>query len=232
MEYQNFYSAISLTRELYGIELDEDIFETYALTAWNKIGNKQMRLYRGKLHPECDEYGGSFVNKPCNLDEIEAITLNFEDAKTIDSIHYRTINQPIEQYIESQKRFTHSLYLPGKLVGYRELGDKIYFKDKYPEINILYKGIYADEDGLPYINHKEANAIATYCAYAEMFKRGLMTKDSGTIQLAAMLKKEWLRACDQARVPDYISQNQMDEVLNIMSSWDRKVYNQSYKGIK
>jgi len=37
---ENFYSAISLTRELFGIELDEDIFETYALTAWNKIGNK------------------------------------------------------------------------------------------------------------------------------------------------------------------------------------------------
>lgn len=229
---ENFYSAISLVRELYGIELDEDVFETYALTAWNKIGNKQMKLYKSKFCPIPDGDCGSYIPVPCNLDTIEAITLNFEDAQIMNSIHPHTHNQPIEQFIEGRKRFTNSLYLPGKLVSYRELGDKIYFKDLYPEVNILYKGVYTDEDGLPFINDKEKFAIATYCAYSEMFKRGLITKDQATIQLAQILKKDWLRACDQARIPYSISQNQMNEVLDIMSCWDRKIYNQSYKPIK
>ena len=174
---ENFYSAISYARELYGIELDEDIFETYALTAWNKIGNKQTRLYKTKICPTPDMDCGSYIPKPCNLDEIEAITLNFEDAQTMNSIHTQTHNQPKEQYIESGKRFTNSLYLPGKLVSYREVGDNIYFKDLYPEVNILYKGIYTDENGLPFINQKEKVAIATYCAYAEFFKRGSICRN-------------------------------------------------------
>ena len=229
---ENFYSALSLARELYGVELDEDTFETYALTAWNKIGNKETKLYHVKLRPECDIDGGSFVKKPCNLDEIEAITLNWEDAKMMDAIHNWTYNQPIEQFIEGRKRNTHPLYLPGKLIHYREVGDTIYFKDKYPEVNILYKGIHADETGLPFLNEKEKFAIATYCAYADFFKRGLMTKDTGTLNVAAVLKQDWLKACDQARIPTHLSQNAMNEILDVMSSWDRKVYNQSYKGVK
>lgn len=229
-----FYSAISLLQELYGIELDEDLFETYALTAWNKIGNKQTRLYRTKLCPVCDPEGGFYVTKPCNLDEIEAITLCFEDAKEIDSIntHAGSITHPIEQFIESTKFDKDSLYAPGKFVNYYELNDRIYFTEFYPSVNLLYKGIYMDEDGLPLLNDKEVFAIATYCAYAHFFKKGLMTKDSATVQLAQVLKTEWLRACDQARIPEYISQNHMNDILDVMTSWDRKVYNLSYKPIK
>jgi len=229
-----FYSVIPLLQELYGIELDEDLFETYALTAWNKIGNKQTRLYRTKLYPICDPNGGSYINKPCNLDEIEAITLNYEDAREIDSIrnYAGSINHPIEEFIESRKIASDSLYLPGKLVHYYEQDDKIYFTDIYPEVNLLYKGIHMDEDGLPLLNDKEVFAIATYCAYAHFFKKGLMTKDQATVQLAQILKKEWMRACDQARISEHISQNQMNDILDVMTSWDRKVYNMSYKALK
>lgn len=34
-----------------------------------------------------------------------------------------------------------------------------------------------------------------------------MTKDSATIQMAQVLKKDWLRMCDAARVAESISQN-------------------------
>lgn len=226
-----FYSAISLLRELYGIELDEDLFETYGLTAWNKIGNKQTRRYRVKLCPICDPDGGSYIEKPCNLDEIEAITLNGEDAREIDSIrnYAGSVNHPIEQFIESRKHFNDSLYIPGKLVHYYEVNDRIYFTEVLPEVNVLYRGIYMDEDGLPLLNDKETFAIATYCAYVYFFKKGLQTKDNATIQLAGILKKDWLRACDQARVAEHISQNQMNDILDVMTSWDRKLYNLSYK---
>lgn len=229
-----FYSAIPLLQELYGIELDEDLFETYALTAWNKIGNKQTRIYRTKLHPICDSNGGSYIEKPCNLDEIEAITLNYEDAREIDSIrnYAGSTNHPIEEFIESRKIASDSLYLPGRYVHYYEQGDRIYFTEVYPEVNVLYKGIYMDEDGLPLLNDKEVFAIATYCAYIHFFKKGLMTKDQATVQLAQILKKEWLRACDQARIAEHISQNQINDILDVMTSWDRKVYNMSYKAIK
>ena len=40
MEKYKFYSALSHCYETYGVELDEDQFETYAMSAWRKIGNK------------------------------------------------------------------------------------------------------------------------------------------------------------------------------------------------
>jgi hypothetical protein len=55
--------------------------------------------------------------------------------------------------------------MPGKVLKYQQVGDKLYFTHNYGMINILYKGIEADEEGLPMLSDKEANAIATYIAY-------------------------------------------------------------------
>jgi hypothetical protein len=46
---------------------------------------------------------------------------------------------------------------------------------------------------------------------------------------AADLKQKWDRACLQARTPERMTQNEMDEILDAMTSWDRKKYGISYK---
>jgi len=51
------------------------------------------------------------------------------------------------------------------MIQYEQVNDKLYFTHNYGYVNILYKGILADEDGLPQLTDKEANAIATYLAY-------------------------------------------------------------------
>jgi hypothetical protein len=38
--------------------------------------------------------------------------------------------------------------------------------------------------------------------------------------------------CTQARVADHLSQNEVDEILNVSTSWDRKRYGQSYKPLR
>ena len=35
--------------------------------------------------------------------------------------------------------------------------------------------------------------------------------------------------CDAARVPEYVNQNEMDELLETMSSYNKKVHGRSYK---
>jgi hypothetical protein len=47
-----------------------------------------------------------------------------------------------------------------------------------------------------------------------------------------MLERKWYKQCDAARVDDYISQNDMDQILDAKSSWNRKVYGKSYKPIR
>ena len=65
-----------------------------------------------------------------------------------------------------------------------------------------------------------------------MFKKALLTRDGASMQLAQILEQKWLKLCTQARVPDYINQNEMDEILNVATSWDRKRFGKSFKPIK
>jgi hypothetical protein len=103
--------------------------------------------------------------------------------------------------------------------------------DKFNEVIILYKGFVADEDGLPFLNAKEVDAIAAFCSYSNLFKAGIVTRDSATLQLSQLMEQKWKNLCTQARVPEYLNQNEMDEILNVATSWDRKRFGKSFKPI-
>lgn len=227
------YAALEHAREMYGVEIDEDQFETYAMSAWNKIGNKDYRMYVTKIHPEPDVEGGWSVCKPCNLDEVEAITLPFEDAQNLSSWcnHFGIYSHAIEQMIESTKRMPDEHYISGKLVKFKELGDKLLFTEPFKELTLLYKGLYTDENGFPFLNNKEVEAVAVFCAYMEHYKHGLMSKDQMEIQLAQILKKDWLQACNAARVPESVSQNEMNEILDAFVRRDVHRFGQTFKAI-
>lgn len=233
MEKYKFYSALSHCYETYGVELDEDQFETYAMSAWRKIGNKDYKMYLLKANPICDNEGGWYVCLPCNCDTIEAITLPFEDAQNITATenYYGMHSHPIEDEIELAKRMPNELYIPGKFVKYKELDDKVYFTENFPVVNILYKGLYADEDGLPMLTWREMEAIAVYCAFSHYYKSGLKTKDANEISLANVLKADWLQMCSRARLPESVSQNSMNEIISAMSSFNRSGYGRSYKPV-
>lgn len=224
----NFKYALSLMDTYYGVEMKEDEFEEVAILAWGRIGNKRTRLYR---YSTCVEDCSQGIQLPCNCDQLEAVTTDFEEwnYSTNDTPNGDTNSAFVESYIEHRKAFRNPLYLPGKLIRYERVGDMLYFDRPHGHINILYRGIVADEDGLPEITDKEAEAIAAYCAYIVKFKEGLKTNNANIIQLANVLKADWNTKCDQARVDHYMSQNEWDEVLDAKVSWNRKQYNKSLK---
>ena len=63
------------------------------------------------------------------------------------------------------------------MLKYEQVKEKLYFTHNYGKVNVLYKGILVDEDGLPEITDKEAMAIATYIAFMQAFKEGLKTNN-------------------------------------------------------
>lgn len=233
MEY-SFHTAYTQARELYGLELNPDEFESIGLTAWGKIGNKKYRLYKYQVVPTKSELNEYYVDLPCNVDCIEAVTTNYEDYQktTPTTLAGNNQNGWIEGYVETRKYNTGKLYVSGKFIKYREENNKIILSDRFQVVNILYKGYVVDDDGLPYLSEKEVDAIAVFCAYTDMFKKALLTRDGASMQLAQILEQKWLKLCTQARVPDYINQNEMDEILNVATSWDRKRFGKSFKPIK
>lgn len=227
----NFYQAMVQANLLYGVELNFDDFAEVGLNAWNFIGNKQTRLYRYRAKIDPTDLS---INLPCNADIIEAVTLDEEDwnySTNIDS--FGDINSfNIESDIEQYKYNTNILYQNGRFVNYEKAGNTLYFDRNYGTVNILYRGIMLDEDGLPELSDKEVIAIATYVAYVQKFKQGLITNNVAITNMANLLKADWLKYCDAARVPTHISQNDMNEILEAKASWDRKMYNKSYHPLK
>ena len=226
----DFNYIYTVANSLYGLELEPEQFEELGLTAWNLIGNKTVRLYNYSADISCDDLS---VQLPCNCDIIEAVTYNHEDwnYSTNKTVNGDYNSQFTEQYVEARKLYQAPLYISGKYAKYERVGDILYFDKDYGKVNILYKGVILDEDGLPRVNEKEALAIATYIAFATKQKQGWITNNQNIIQLAQYLYQQWLKYCDSARVPLSIDQNTMNQVLDAKSSWNRKVYNKAYKPI-
>lgn len=227
----NFHYAISLAQTLYDIEGDTDDLEEIGLVAHNFIGNKNTQLHKAILNVNCED--GS-VQLPCGVDVIESVTYcGIEDWNYTSNIkeHGDLSSLYTESYIESQKAFLDPHYTSGKFVKYRKVGDKLYVNKGLGKVIVLYHGIILDEDGLPEINDKEAIAIAEYIAYVIKYKEAIRTNNRNVLQMAQELKQQWLFHCSAARVPEHIGQNEMDQILNAQSSWDRKTYGNSYKPI-
>ncbi len=228
MELNNFHYGQTLLELLYNISMKDDEYEEIALIGWGLIGNKRSRLYRYSVCPDpCTRE----IELPCNLDEIEAVTTNFEEW---DHLNNKSENGDLnsaftEHYIEHRKKFKHPLYASGKFVKYERVGNTLYLNEPYGKINILYKGEVLDDDGLPQITDKEATALATYCAYIYKFREGMQTNNGNIIQMAELLKSKWNVQVEQARNDYYISQNEWDEILDVKTNWDRKQHSRSFK---
>lgn len=232
MNLNNFHYGLSLCQTLYGIDLKEEDYEEIALLAYNMIGNKRMRIYR---YTVCmDSCKDNTIELPCNADLLEAVTTDFEDWSNVNNYTHNgdASSALIEAQIESRKSFHDPLYQRGKFIKYERVGDTLYLDRPYNKVHILYRGQMLDDDGLPEITDKEATALATYCAYITKYKEGIMTNNANIIQLANVLKQQWNVQCDQARVPEYLNQNEMDQILDAKSNWNRKVHSKSYKYVR
>lgn len=234
MKEFSFHTAYTQARDLYGVELHPDDFENIGINAWDKIGNKRYRLYKFQTEPYLDDAGAYFIDLPCNCDYVEAVTANYEDYQKTTPTNLPSNNPSgwIEGYAESRKYNTNNLYMSGKFIKYTQEGNRLYLSDKFEYVNVLYKGILADAEGLPSLNEKELDAISTFCAYTDYYKKALVARDQTTFAMSKDLEQKWLLKCTQARVPDYINQNEMDEILNAVASWDRKRFGKSFKPIR
>ena len=222
----DFHYAMSLLDTMYGINMPEDQFEEIALVGWNLIGNLRTKLYR-----YCVDGCDGEVELPCNCVQLEAVTLGLEDWA------YTTNQTPngdwssfeTEQYIERRKQFKDPLYVPGRFIKYEKVGNTLYFGRPHGRLMIVYKGLVVDDNGLPELTDKEASELATYCAYVTKFKEGLATNNQNIMQMAGALKSIWTTQVDQARNDRYLSQNEINEILDAKTSWNRKIFNKSFK---
>lgn len=224
MNRNSFKSVYGLANSMYGITMDIDTFEDIALNGWELIGNKQTRLHRFVSDTENGK-----IKLPCNVDIIEAVYIpGLVSQETSNSGTIEYINRSVEFYIESQKKEMNPFYNKGNLAKYRIEGDYIVLDKDYNNVTIIYHGIILDEEGLPYLSDKEVQALAAYVAYVQTYKKSLIKSDGNLVNLANVIKSDWVRLCNSARIPNHITQNDMNDVLDVKTRWDRKMYSKSF----
>ena len=227
----NFRYALTLAQTLYDVEGDTDNLIDIGLVAHNFIGNKFTQLHKELLDVNCED--GS-IQLPCGVDMIEAVTYcGMEDWNYTDNIKPNGDISSLytENYIESRKVFLDPHYISGKFVKYRKVGDKLYVNKGLGKVQVLYHSLILDEDGLPAINDKEAIAIAEYIAYVTKYKEAIRTNNQNVLRMAQELKQQWLFHCDAARVPEHVSQNEMDQILDALTAASWKTHGKSFKPI-
>lgn len=227
---RNFYAGMLHLSEIYGIPMIENDYENLALHAWDHIGNKNYRMYCFTTATVERE-----IQLPCNVDIVEAVLKRGEDHHKTDGVNSYSLdllNANIENYVEGWKIPNDPMYEKGTYIQYEQVGQTLYFKENHHHVKVLYKGVLTDEVGLPLLNFKEVDAIAKYCAFVYYQKQAFMNKDQVSMQFAQLIYKQWQSACDDARTPIRLNQNDMDRLLNVQSSWDRKRFGISYKPIR
>lgn len=234
MAYRNFNAIYAMANEMYEYEAHPSSFEEVALNAFDRIGNKRTRTYHACLELQSDE-NGYYVDLPCNCEQIECVTLNWgENWKYTSNLYMEGDWNSMynENYIESRKMNKHMLYDSGIFAKYERVGDRLYFRQDYRTVHLLYRGQMLDEDGLPYVTDKEIDAIVAFIMFVKARKDAWRLKSKESMQLAAMAEKDWMRLCDRARTPDHITQNEMDRILDAYTSFNRKRHNWSLKPLR
>lgn len=219
-----------MVNSLYGLTPTETDFEDIVMNGWLAINNKHTRLY--KYVADTDENG--VLDLPCNVDIIESVHIPVNDAQmTSNKTVFNGINTLfIEGYIDAWKRLEDPYWTRGKLVKYNEGDGKLYFSRPYKNVLVVYHGILVDDEGLPLVSDKEIRALSCYVAYVSLYKEGIKKRDAASIELAQSLHSEWLRLCNAARIPEHVSQNDMDAILDAKTCWNRKAYGKSFKPIQ
>lgn len=99
------------------------------------------------------------------------------------------------------------------------------------QVSILYRTYNHDSEYLPLITEAESEACAYYYVYIQTLRKTFQGNPNSS-QLLALAETNKNKKILQARTINHMSQNFVNDVNNIIHSWDRKWYNRSHKPVK
>jgi hypothetical protein len=238
---QNIRAGLAVLKTNYGFTIDEYDYLDIAVDVLRDIrylGSTDYLAFK-----KVDSSG--HISIPCNLGTIVAITTvtmakevfsdriiqeNEDDSAYPDDDHLK--RQAIATAIGFGK--TPGIDKPGS-TGYipysiDSLHKRIYVGNKYAHhsVGLAYTGTTTDLDGFPMITRKQANAIAAVCAKI-LCMRGANRGDKHLIGLIELYVGVSARLVQAASMPESINDNDIDELLNCKTSFNRKSINRPSK---
>jgi hypothetical protein len=241
---ENFLNAKFLLKDLTGITMTDEDFIEKAYRGFRKIGNIATATHTFKGEVDNDHK----IKLPCNVEFVEALCTGDIFLNMMGDVAYSaetTYGPKVSQYyypdifntagISKINLSRTQLHPVGQLVPYEICGkNEALIVDKAwagQHLTVIYRGQILDEDGLPALTAKEVEALAYYVAYLDVQKRIFM-KEPGMNDMFAIIKPQYTRAMQAAKIPEYLSQNFWDQLLSANTRMDRKQFGASYKLIR
>jgi len=224
------YSAQTKLEEDWGLHLKVPTFLEWANDAARKIGYNKNYVKIG-----ITVLDNGVVPLPFKAINIKAVSTDYNDFYSWEVLNADILNEDgipnaIDRFgIAAKELSLNPNQLKGGHVNYTfenetELIVNSLLKDRKVYVLALVKMV--DEDNEPLFTEKQLEAISTYCAYIYT-KRNAFAGIKG-MDLAFM-KSESDKAIASARIPDFISDNAWDLILDAKTSFNRKSFNKSFQ---
>jgi hypothetical protein len=111
----------------------------------------------------------------------------------------------------------------GNYVDFEHDGDKLIFNFDNKYVDVVFRIIPLDKDGYPYLTEKAVMAFAYWLNFVNVQRKYFKKQaDPNMLQIAEEMAKNHIA---KARTPDALSKNEIDSLLNVMTSMNRKFYN-------
>ena len=246
----NFYDFMYgkfLLKRRFGITIHDDDYVEDAYGIYRDIGNIATAMHAFEF--TVDE--SQEVVLPCNTEFVEVVSEG-QSWRHEENHNFIQVNQlpPINPYsyvanaqilnnVSNQElnRGRTQLHPDGNYMVYTLKGTtgslKLRFDKKYVGRTgvCIYRGMCIDENGNPLLSRKEAEAIAWKMAYYDVLKRSFQ-KDPGAGQMLQKIEMDAGKKMAAAKIPEYLTQNQLNKFLSAQTRHDRKVWWSDYKTIQ
>jgi len=218
-------TAYALFPEITGLDIKEETFHDFAHMAVDKIGHNVDIC---KLKLEVPEDGRIYL--PCEVTTIESVTDNVHfydiwdageydgDAVTYNRMGARKQDLSPSDLIGNREYVSYKFYAPNVVEVDKSLSGE--------EIFILAQTVLKNKQGEELLYYKQVEAVLYYVAYLLQQRNAFIGKQG--IDLAYIRGKA-LNLLSDARVPDHISDNEINQVLDAKVSFGRKGYNKDFK---
>lgn len=231
-----FLHAKARMEELFPIHMSEDSFIEKAYITWRSLPDRHSyyHVYIGTVDLN------NKIEIPDNVEHIVAVTFpmyinNFFMTNNYfifsgGSYYYPFYNKTkewesyrVDKSLSERYGYNITYNLEGKnLISFPQAN----FEGE--EIAILYKGLLVNEDCDPLLYNNEVNAIAYNVALMDT-RFEAFNNVPGKLQLLQYIESKADLYLAKAGIAEKLTDNELDSILNVATSFDRKVYNKNYK---
>lgn len=226
---ENIRAGLPVMKKLYGLTMDEYDYLDTALDALRDI--KHFAILPMVSYIKVDSEG--YAALPCNMGTIDSVGVSsfiqssFKDRIVVDSPDIDTDGYQMASAIRSALSWPVKMQRSiDSVISYIIEDERIFITDRTfrdTEIGIAYSGYVVDDEGYPKITRKQANAIAVINA-KNILMAAALRGDKAKAAMLQMVTQEAHRLKQAASIPEDITDNEIDEIMNAQTTFNRKAY--------